>query len=119
MNAAVNNPVLESMVPTIHSAVDWALQHHLAMKVSASDMRHTAFSLTPATITQASFERLKDAAGAMGKLIHAVSEDQDFLREVIAPVAQSEPFLSRAAQYAVGDLPRGRCCSNAAVVDAQ
>ncbi len=82
--------------PTIESAadaVDWALAHGVAFKKTARSAEHTAFSFTPSVIASDRFDHLKSSVPILGKLIHSVSEDHEFLRQAIAPIVSGDPFF--------------------------
>lgn len=74
-------------------AIEWALVQGLAFKTSAHSASHVAFSFTPTPIARERFEQLKSSVPLLGKLIHGVSENNEFVREAIAPVALGDPFF--------------------------
>ena len=65
----------------IQDAVDWALTHGLALKTGEGSADHCAFSVAPVQINRDHFWQLQQAVALMGKMIHAVSEDYQFLRQ--------------------------------------
>ncbi|WP_444894248.1 hypothetical protein ACJJIE_08125 [Microbulbifer sp. TRSA001] len=80
-------------IQAANEAVEWGLAHGLAFKSSRGSASHVPFSLTPSTIALERFETLKKAVPLLGKLIHQVSEDHQFLHEAISPVAHGDPFF--------------------------
>lgn len=78
----------------VQDAVEWSLMHGLGMKTSNESMRHCAFSFTPTIIAKERFELLKSVVPLMGKLIHGVSEDHDFLQQSIEPLRSGDPFFA-------------------------
>ena len=80
--------------PVVQDAVEWALMQALALKASPDSARHCAFSFTPALIQRERFELLKSTVPLMGKLIHGVSEQHDFLQAAIAPLCEGDIFFA-------------------------
>ncbi|WP_394147261.1 glutathione synthase [Shewanella atlantica] len=76
------------------AAVEWALLQGLSLKATPDSARHAPFSMTPSVISRDRFERLKKTVPLMGKLIHSISEDREFLSRAIEPVAKGEPFFA-------------------------
>ncbi|MBY5920599.1 glutathione synthase [Ferrimonas balearica] len=77
-----------------NEAVEWALAHGMAMKVTSDSARHPAFSLSPTPIQGDRYEQLSSTVHLLGRLIHAVSEDHDFLHQAIAPITEGDAFFS-------------------------
>jgi glutathione synthase len=74
-------------------AVDWALAHGVAFRKSDHSSTHTAFSFTPSVIDADRFNYLKSSVPILGRLIHAVSEDHEFLEQAVAPIITGDPFF--------------------------
>ncbi|CAM3805089.1 glutathione synthase [Parendozoicomonas haliclonae] len=81
--------------PVIQEAIEWALQHGFALKTGPGVATHCAFSLAPTLIDRKRFDELKSAAPLLGKLIHGVSEDYDFLQQAMAPIASGDAFFGQ------------------------
>ncbi|WP_108946635.1 glutathione synthase [Shewanella halifaxensis] len=75
-------------------AIEWALSHGMALKTTPYSAVHTAFSLTPTAISTARYNKLTASVGLLGKLIHLVSEDHDFLSQAIVPITKGDPFFN-------------------------
>ena len=80
-------------VEAAESAVDWALSHGMAFKDNSSSATHTAFSFTPVSISQKRYFSLKSGVNLLGKLMHSVSENHEFLYQAIAPIADGDAFF--------------------------
>ncbi|WP_417346172.1 glutathione synthase [Ferrimonas sp.] len=78
----------------VMAAVNWSLSHGVGFKVEAHLMRQVPFSLSPSVIDRDDYARLARAASLLGRLIHGVAQDSDFLEQAIAPVAKGDPFFS-------------------------
>jgi len=78
----------------VTDSVEWALAHGLAFKQSNASSVHCPFTLTPSSIVKARFEDLQRAAGLFAKLLHAISKDEDFIQQAIAPIANTDPLFS-------------------------
>ena len=76
--------------PATQSAIHWALMHGLALKTGEGSADHCAFSFAPVQIDREHFAQLKQAVALMGKIIHAVSESHEFLRESLEPLEDSD-----------------------------
>ena len=86
------NPVTPE--PAIQDAIEWALLNGFSLKTSPESATHCAFSLAPTLIDEARFSHLRQSVPVLAKLIHAVSEDHDYLQEVMAPIAGADPFFT-------------------------
>ena len=80
----MKNPMLTLAV---QDAIEWSLLHGMALKISSASAMHCAFSFAPTLIQRERFELLKSIVPLMGKLIHGVSQDHDFLTTAIEPLA--------------------------------
>ncbi|GAA4649349.1 glutathione synthase [Kistimonas scapharcae] len=78
----------------VQDAIEWSLLHGMALKTARDSATHCAFSFAPTLIQQERFELLKAIVPLMGKLIHGVSEDHEFLREAISPLCNADPFFA-------------------------
>ncbi|OMH30224.1 glutathione synthase [Motiliproteus sp. MSK22-1] len=74
-------------------AVEWSLAHGLAFKTGPETASHVPFNFAPGTIDRDRFSTLKAAVPLLGKLVHAVSKDHQFLQEAITPVATGDAFF--------------------------
>ena len=74
----------------VESAVDWSLMHGLALKAGISSANHCAFSFSPTPIARERFRQLKAVVPLMGRMIHAVASDYEFLSKAIRPLQGSE-----------------------------
>lgn len=77
----------------IQDAINWMMTHNVMLKATPGSSKHAAISLTPATISEARFDALRESAPIFGQLINAVAENHEFLREAIEPVAQGDAFF--------------------------
>ncbi len=75
------------MTLAVQDAIEWSLLHGVGLKTSSATAMHCAFSFAPTLIQRERFELLKSIVPLMGKLIHGVSQDHDFLTASIAPLA--------------------------------
>ena len=80
--------------PAVQDAVEWALLNGFALKTAPETATHCAFSFAPTLIEEGRFNHLKESVPALAKLIHGVSEDHEFLREAMAPIAGADPFFT-------------------------
>lgn len=80
--------------PAIQDATEWALLNGFSLKTSPESATHCAFSLAPTLIEEARFSHLRQAVPVLAKLIHAVSENHEYLQEVMAPIAGADPFFT-------------------------
>jgi len=87
------NQVNKLTVEATTSAIDWALSHGMAFKNSANSVTHTAFSFTPASISRDRYNKLKSGVNLLGKLVHSVSEDHEFLQKAIEPISDGDAFF--------------------------
>ncbi len=78
----------------VTDSVEWALAHSLVFKQSNASSLHCPFTLTPSSIDKGRFEGLQQAAGLFGKLLHAISKDDDFIQHAIEPIADTDPLFS-------------------------
>lgn len=78
----------------VQDAIEWSLMHGMALKTAKDSARHCAFSFTPAVIRRERFELLKSIVPLMGKLIHGVSEDHEFLINAIEPLCSGDAFFA-------------------------
>ncbi len=74
-------------------AVEWALSHGMAFKSNNNSAKHTAFSLMPSVISRHSFSKLKSSVSLLGKLVHNVAQDHEFLKKAISPITAGDPFF--------------------------
>ena len=74
-------------------AIEWSLAHGLAFKTGPETASHVPFNFAPGTIDRDRFNLLKATVPLLGKLIHAVSENYQFLQDSISPVATADPFF--------------------------
>ncbi|BDY06279.1 hypothetical protein F0521_33200 [Ferrimonas sp. YFM] len=88
--AAINGETRDAVL----AAVNWSLAHGVGFKVEAHLMRQVPFSFSPSVIKREEYARLVRVAGLLGRLIHGVAQDSDFLRQAITPVAKGDPFFS-------------------------
>ncbi len=89
----------ETMIAfAVQDAIEWSLLHGMALKTSKESAVHCAFSFAPTLIRRERFELLKSIVPLMGKLIHGVSENHEFLVEAIEPLCSGErnadPFFA-------------------------
>lgn len=75
-------------------AIEWALTHGMALKTTAYSATHTAFSFAPTPISKARYQQLVASVGLLGKLVHYVSEDHQFLNHAIDPITKGDPFFN-------------------------
>ena len=80
--------------PAIQDAIEWSLLNGFALKTSPESATHCAFSLAPTLIDETRFSHLRQSVPVLAKLIHAVSEDHEFLREAMMPIAGADPFFT-------------------------
>ena len=78
----------------VTDSVEWAFAHSLVFKQSNASSLHCPFTLTPSSIDKVRFERLQQAAGLFGQLLHAISKDNAFIQQAIAPIADTDPLFS-------------------------
>lgn len=78
----------------VTDSVEWALAHSLAFKQSNASSLHCPFTLTPSSIDRGRFEGLQQAAVLFGKLLHAISKNDDFIQHAIEPIADTDPLFS-------------------------
>ncbi|WP_067515046.1 glutathione synthase [Endozoicomonas ascidiicola] len=78
----------------IQDAIEWSLMHGMALKSSIDSARHCAFSFAPTLIQRDRFELLKSVVPLMGKLIHGVSENNEFLEDAIKPLCSGDAFFA-------------------------
>lgn len=76
------------------TAINWAMLNGLLLKSSPMSAKHAPFVLTPTPLDGAKFELMRQASVAFGKLIDAVSKDEGYLRALIGPLVESDPFFS-------------------------
>lgn len=84
----MNTPTL-----AIQDAINWMMTHNVMLKATPGSSKHAAISLTPATISEARFNTLRESAPIFGQLINAVAENHQFLQQAIEPVAQGDAFF--------------------------
>lgn len=77
----------------IKDVVEWTLAHGVAFRTSPFSTTHTPFALTPTPISKERFQNLKAKAGLLGKLVHAASEDEEFLATAIEPIIEGDYFF--------------------------
>lgn len=85
----------QSTVRASEAAVDWALMQGLAFKQAPDVAVHVPFSLTPQPIHAETFTRMQDTSILLSRLVYAISQDHDFVTQVIEPVASASPFFRR------------------------
>ena len=78
----------------VQDAIEWSLLHGMALKTSKESAMHCAFSFAPTLIRRERFELLKAIVPLMGKLIHGVSENHEFLIEAIEPLCSADAFFA-------------------------
>ena len=79
----------------LQDAIEWALLHGFALKTASGAAIHCAFSLAPTLIDRERFQKLKQAVPLFGKLLHAVSEDYNFIQRIMAPIADADAFFAQ------------------------
>ncbi len=77
-----------------NEAIEWALTHGMALKYSSDSARHPAFTLAPNRIEAKRFALLKKSVPLFAKLIHAISEDADFIKSAISPITKGNAFFA-------------------------
>ncbi len=77
-----------------NEAIEWALTHGMALKYSSDAARHPAFTLAPNMIEAKRFDTLKKSVPLFAKLIHAISEDTDFIKRAISPITKGSAFFA-------------------------
>ncbi|MFK0571815.1 glutathione synthase [Endozoicomonas sp.] len=78
----------------VQDAIEWSLMHGMALKTSKDSAQHCAFSFAPTLIQRERFELLKSIVPLMGKLIHGVSENHEFLTTAIKPLCSGDAFFA-------------------------
>ncbi len=86
---------LNTESPAIQSAIEWALLHGFSLKDAPGSATHCAFTFAPTLMAEERFQYLKDTVLLAAKLIHAVSEDHDFLQQAMSPIAGADPFFDQ------------------------
>ena len=79
----------------VDDAVDWSLMQGLAFKRPDRSATHAPFSLSAAPIAAEKFREIRETASLLSRVTFAISEDHDFVSNVIGPVAESSPFFNR------------------------
>ncbi|MCL9775308.1 glutathione synthetase [Vibrio methylphosphonaticus] len=77
----------------VRETVERAMFEQLMFKQSKNTARHVPFTMTPVPIKRELFTHLTSTVGLFGKLLSSISEDYDFIKQSIEPVAQSDPFF--------------------------
>ncbi len=80
-------------IRAFQDASDWSMLNKMALKASSHTSKHAAFSFTPVPIEEQRYKYLVGAVPILGKLIHGVSENREFLRNAIGPVSDGDPFF--------------------------
>lgn len=86
-----HSPLIPQQI--IEDVCEWAIMHGIAFRNADNSARHCPFSIAPMAMEREVYRHLLNVTPLITKLIHAVSEDHDFLQTSLSSMANADPFF--------------------------